>query len=120
MAKTGKGGLGRAGKRHKKLLRKTGVDNVSNGSIRRLARRGGVRRINAGCYDEVRGALLVWIEDILRDAMTYAEHGRRMTVISNDIIYALKRRGVVLCELGVAVGGGGHGRCHGATELNSY
>ena len=57
-----------------------------------------MRRINSECYDEVRGALLVWIQDILKDAMTYAEHGRRMTVISNDIVYALKRRGIVLCE----------------------
>jgi len=41
------------GKRHRKK-RRSALDRISNGSIRRLARRGGVKRISRGIYADSR------------------------------------------------------------------
>jgi histone H4 len=48
MAKKGKKG----GKRHSK--RRSALDRISKGSIRRLARRGGVKRISRTIYADTR------------------------------------------------------------------
>ncbi|KAF4996218.1 hypothetical protein FGRMN_4630 [Fusarium graminum] len=52
------------GKRHRKVLRDSvkGVNDPAKPAIRRLARRGGVKRISAGIYDEIRLALKARLE----------------------------------------------------------
>ncbi|XP_004413721.1 PREDICTED: histone H4-like, partial [Odobenus rosmarus divergens] len=40
-------------------------------AIRRLARRGGVKRISGLIYEETRGVLKVFLENVIRDAVTY-------------------------------------------------
>ncbi|KAG5463725.1 MAG: hypothetical protein BJ554DRAFT_3822, partial [Olpidium bornovanus] len=45
-----------------------------NPAIRRLARRGGVKRISGLIYEETRGVLKVFLENVIRDAVTYTEH----------------------------------------------
>ncbi|KAI0159264.1 GG21489 [Pestalotiopsis sp. NC0098] len=59
----------------------------------RLARRGGVKRISATIYDEVRGTLKSLLESILQDVVTYTEYRGAKTVTVTDVIHALKRRG---------------------------
>ncbi|TKR79876.1 hypothetical protein L596_014032 [Steinernema carpocapsae] len=49
-------------------------------AIRRLARRGGVKRISGLIYEETRGVLKVFLESVVRDAVTYCEHAKRKTV----------------------------------------
>ena len=100
MTGRGKGGkgLGKGGaKRHRKILRDNiqGVYSVSapasstcvrcfqfsysfaifsgitKPAIRRLARRGGVKRISGLIYEETRGVLKVFLENVIRDAVTY-------------------------------------------------
>ena len=66
-------------------------------AIRRLARRGGVKRISGLIYEETRGVLKVFLENVIRDAVTYTEHARRKTVTALDVVYALKRQGKTLC-----------------------
>ncbi|QWW24321.1 hypothetical protein CA7LBN_003155 [Candidozyma auris] len=68
--------------------------------IRRLARRGGVKRISALIYEEVRGVLKSFLENVIRDAVTYTEHAKRKTVTSLDVVYALKRQGRTLYGFG--------------------
>ena len=102
MSGKGKGGkgLGKGGaKRHRKVLRDN-MQGISRPGIRRLARRGGVKRISGLCYEEARGVLKVKIENTLRDAVTYTEHARRKTVSTMDIVYALKRQGRTLYGFG--------------------
>jgi len=70
------------------------VQGITKPAIRRLARRGGVKRINGEIYEETRGVLKAFLEKILRDAVTYAEHARRKTVSATDVVYALKRHKV--------------------------
>ena len=61
-----------------------------------MARRGGVKRISGLMYEETRGVLNVFLENVIRDTIVYTEHARRKTVSVNDVLYALKRRGSTL------------------------
>lgn len=100
--KGGKGlGKGKAGgaKRHRKVLRDT-IQGITKPAIRRLARRGGVRRISGLVYEETREVLKKFLEFIIRDAVTYTEHARRKTVTALDVVYALKRQGRTLYGFG--------------------
>ncbi|KAL7789042.1 histone-fold-containing protein [Trichoderma ceciliae] len=78
--------------RHRKILRDT-VQGVTKPAIRRLARRGGVIRISAGIYEEVRGALKDYLTQVLRDAVTYVEHRKAKTITTEDVLHSLRRRG---------------------------
>jgi histone H4 len=98
MSVRGKGGegLGQGGaKRHRKVLRDN-IHGISKGSIKKLARRGGVKRISGLVYEETRSVLKVFLENVIRDAVTYTEHARRKTVTAMDVVYALKRQGRTL------------------------
>jgi histone H4 len=97
----GKGkGLGLGGaKRHRRTLRDN-IQGVTKPAIRRLARRAGVKRISGLIYDETRGVLKVFLESVIRDAVTYTEHARRKTVTAMDVVYALKRQGRTLYGFG--------------------
>ncbi|KAH0559095.1 trifunctional histidinol dehydrogenase [Cotesia glomerata] len=78
MTGRGKGGkgLGKGGaKRHRKVLR----DNIQR---------------------ETRGVLKVFLENVIRDAVTYTEHAKRKTVTAMDVVYALKRQGRTLYGFG--------------------
>ena len=70
MSGRGKGGkgLGKGGaKRHRKVLRDN-IQGITKPAIRRLARRGGVKRISGLIYEETRGVLKVFLENVIRDA----------------------------------------------------
>ena len=98
----GKGGrgLGKGGaKRHRKVLRDN-IQGVTKAAIRKLARRGGVKRISGLVYEETRSVLKVFLEGVIRDALTYTEHAKRKTVTAMDVVYALKRQGRTLYGFG--------------------
>ncbi|GBP94788.1 Histone H3 [Eumeta japonica] len=48
---------------------------------------------------ETRGVLKVFLENVIRDAVTYTEHARK-TVTAMDVVYALKRQGRTLYGFG--------------------
>lgn len=103
MSGRGKGGkgLGKGGaKRHRKLLREC-IQGVTKPAIRRLARRGGVKRLSGLIYEETRAVLKAFLVSVLRDAVTYTDHARRQTVTAFDVVYALKRQGRALYGFGV-------------------
>lgn len=102
MAGRGKGGkgLGKGGaKRHRKVLRDT-IQGVTKPAIRRLARRGGVKRISNLIYEETRTVLRTFLESVIRDSITYTDHAKRKTVTAMDVVYALKRQGRTLYGFG--------------------
>ena len=89
-------GLGKGGaKRHRKMLRDN-MNGISKPAIRRLARRGGVKRISGLVYEETREVLKEFLTMVIQDATAYTEHARRKTVTAMDTVYALKRRGRTL------------------------
>ena len=64
MSGRGKGGkgFGKGGaKRHRKVLRDN-IQGITKPAIRRLARRGGVKRISGLIYEEVRGVLKIFLK----------------------------------------------------------
>ncbi len=73
---------------------------ITKPAIRRLARRGGVKRISGMIYEEVRGVLKSFLETVIRDSVIYSEHAKRKTVTSLDVMYALKRQGRTLYGFG--------------------
>ena len=98
MSGRGKGGkgLGKGGaKRHRKIMRDN-IQGITKPAIRRLARRGGVKRISGLLYEEVRGVLSNFVEKVVQGATAYAEHAQRKTVSAIDVVSALKREGKTL------------------------
>ncbi|KAG5182269.1 histone cluster 1, H4d [Tribonema minus] len=87
-------------KRQRRRVLRDNIQGITKPAIRRLARRGGVKRISGLVYDEARGALRTFLTDIIRDAVSYTEYSRRATVTSMDVIYALKRQGRTLYGFG--------------------
>ncbi|KZF19334.1 histone-fold-containing protein [Xylona heveae TC161] len=85
-------GLAQPLRRHRKLLKDT-IMGITRPDIRRLARRGGVKRISAAIYDETRAALKKYLKDILKDCAIFLEHANRKTITVLDVIFALKRQG---------------------------
>uniref|UniRef100_A0A8C0EPB4 Histone H4 n=1 Tax=Bubo bubo TaxID=30461 RepID=A0A8C0EPB4_BUBBB len=81
-------------------LRTLSIQGITKPAIRRLARRGGVKRISGLIYEETRGVLKVFLENVIRDAVTYTEHAKRKTVTAMDVVYALKRQGRTLYGFG--------------------
>ncbi|KZP12346.1 histone-fold-containing protein [Athelia psychrophila] len=104
-SKSGKGGkgLGKGGakpsRRRYRILRDS-VQHLPKPAIRRLARRGGVKRISGLMYEETRGALKIFLENVIRDSVTYTEHAKRKTITSLDVVHALKRSGRTLYGFG--------------------
>ncbi|KAI0667382.1 histone-fold-containing protein, partial [Trametes maxima] len=86
-------------KRHRKILRDN-IQGITKPAIRRLARRGGVKRISGLIYEETRGVLKIFLENVIRDSVTYTEHAKRRTVTALDVVYALKRSGRTLYGFG--------------------
>jgi histone H4 len=97
----GKGRLGSvpAGKRHRMVLRDN-IQGITKPAIRRLARRGGCKRISGMVYEETRGVLRMFLENVIRDTVTITEFARRKTVTALDVVYALKRQGRILYGFG--------------------
>src|SRR3990170_3358964 len=83
----GKGGS----KRHQKQRLQNNIEGITKPSIRRCARRGGVKRLSGDVYEESKSALSSFLETIIKDSIVYTNHAGRKTVTSGDIVYALKR-----------------------------
>jgi histone H4 len=93
-------GLGKGGaKRHRKILRDN-IQGITKPALRRLARRGGVKRISGTLYEESRNVLKVFLQHVIHDALEYMDHARRKTVTGMDVVYALKRQGRTLYGFG--------------------
>ena len=100
----GKGAMGgKGGAKRMDFGRKTlreSILGITKPAIRRLARRGGVKRISSYIYEETRSVLRNFLENVVRDSVVYTEHAKRKTVTALDVVYALKRQGRTLYGFG--------------------
>ena len=72
---TGKGKSGKSyGAKRVKRTSKEVILGITKPAIRRLARRGGVKRISHQIYEETRTVLRGFLENVVRDAVVYTEH----------------------------------------------
>ena len=95
IARFGKGkGKGKGGM--KRFRTKQAQVGLNNQSIRRLARRGGVKRISGLMYEETRRTARAFLRCILTDAITYSDYRQAKTVTAGDVLHALKRNNFTL------------------------
>jgi histone H4 len=87
-------------KRHRRMVLRDASSDISKADIRRLARRGGVKRISGVVYGYTRAVLKIFLEKIIGTAVIYTEHSKRKTVNVHDIIHSLKHHGRVLYGFG--------------------
>ena len=59
-----------------------------------------MRFLNTFSDFQIRAVLRVFLENVMRDAVTYTEHAKRKTVMAADVVYALKRQGRTLYGFG--------------------
>ena len=68
---------------------------ISNNEIQRLAHRGGVKRVAAKIYDEIRDKLRSFLERLVTGAMDMTEQRGRKTVTVVDVVQTLKVQGAI-------------------------
>ena len=66
---------------------------AKHSAVRRLARRGGAKRISARLYEEARGIMKNFVTGLVKDSEAYTENGKRNTVSAMDVVHALRKRG---------------------------
>ena len=81
-------------------LFRNSIDGITRGDIRRLARRGGVKRMSFEIYDYARYAVKEFLEKVILKASEYTEHGQRWTISSLDVVRALKSMGLTVYGYG--------------------
>lgn len=86
-------GYGKTGPKRFYRNNKEAILGITKPAIKRLARKGGVKRISVSVYGEVRNSLISFIEKVVKDSVVFTEHAKRKTVTLNDVIYSLKRHG---------------------------
>ncbi|KAJ7433231.1 hypothetical protein FB451DRAFT_1564001 [Mycena latifolia] len=77
------------------------IENITRPSIRRVSRRGGVRRARSTIHWDVCGLLRTYVERVIQDAVLYTEHESRSTMMAQDVVHALGRNGMKLYGVGV-------------------
>jgi len=94
-------GLGQNGerRRHDKK-RRDNIQGITKPAIKRLARRGGCKRLAHGCVEETRGVLRGFLQEVIKDMLEYTSYAKRKTVTATDVVLAIKRRGHTLYGFG--------------------
>ena len=67
-------------------------EKITTPAIRRLARRGGAKRISGLSYEQTRGVLKMFLENVIKDTVTYSEHARRKSVTALEVVNTLRGR----------------------------
>ena len=96
------GGKGhKTAKMARRRANRTAVEmGITKPAIRRLARRGGVKRLSAEVYPAAREVLKEYLANVIQDAVTYTEYANRKTMTDMDVVRALKRNGQTLYGFG--------------------
>ncbi len=83
------------------------IKGITKPAIKRLARRGGVRRLNFEVYEEVRSTLKSFLQGLIGDAVTLVMSRSRVctgeilhpTVCVTDVIYATPAPLALVCAV---------------------
>ncbi|KAJ7302199.1 hypothetical protein DFH08DRAFT_723289, partial [Mycena albidolilacea] len=70
----------------------------------RLLRRGGVKRTSGLMYQETRGALKIFLSQLIRDAVAYTDHQPMdygATLSAKDVVCGLRRSRKTLYGFGI-------------------
>jgi histone H4 len=89
-------GTGRGGAKRVRKATKSALEGISDNSIRKLARRGGVKRMSGLVYEHTRQVLKQFLEKLINDTILYTTSAKRKTVNAMDVVMALKKQGRTL------------------------
>ncbi|OAQ97876.1 hypothetical protein LLEC1_04541 [Akanthomyces lecanii] len=73
------------GARRSRKIVKDAVSGVTRPAIRRLARRGGVKRMSAAIYEVARKVMRDHLTEILKICCIYVDHRKTKTVTTQDV-----------------------------------
>jgi histone H4 len=85
--------MGAGGAKRHRTIQRDSLQGLTGATICRLARRGGVKSISGLIFEETRGVLKVFLEDVISTACIYTEYAGRKTMSALDVVHALKCRG---------------------------
>ena len=66
---------------------------ITNGGIKRLARRAGIKRISSDSFGSIREYYERFLEKLVNNSVSYCDSGRRKVIQPQDVVYALKLQG---------------------------
>lgn len=89
------------GKRHSRKALRLSKVVPSAPSFRRIARRGGVRRMSSYVIGDARSALRGFLDRTLNRAAAYMESAKRKTITLRDIITSLRSFGTNIYTKGL-------------------
>ena len=89
-------GIGKGGAKRLRDQPKDAVKGITKLSIRKLARRGGVKRMSGLVYEETRCVIKLFLEKLIHDTIQYTESAQKKTVTAMDVVMALKKQGKYL------------------------
>lgn len=104
--------------RHRKVLRDS-IQGISKPAIQRVLRKAAVKRCSNLVYEEIRGILKIHLENVIRNAVTFAESERMKTVMLRHVSAALQEQGHFLAAGAISLGGGKHISLEGANSVGS-
>ncbi|EJP65753.1 histone H4 [Beauveria bassiana ARSEF 2860] len=84
------------GARRSRKILKDAIKGITRPAIRRLARRGGVKRMSGTIYDETRKVIKEHLTQILRNCCIYVEYRNAKTVTVHDVLFSLRKMGRTL------------------------
>lgn len=74
--------------------RQGNIRRFTEGAMRRVMQKAGVKRIGGLVFEKTRGILSVFLENMVRDAVTNTAHDKRKTLMPRDILAAAANRGI--------------------------
>ncbi|XP_058273055.1 histone H4-like [Hemibagrus wyckioides] len=69
------------------------IQRIFTQAVHRLVRYYNVKLISSLTCEDFYNQLKVFLENVIRDAVSYTEHAKRKVVTTMDVVYALKRQG---------------------------
>lgn len=79
-------------RRHRKILRNN-IQGITKSAIQRLGYKAGVRSMSGFVHDEVRGIIKIFLENVIKRAVTLAEYYQKKTVSEGLVSAALMDSG---------------------------
>jgi histone H3/H4 len=82
-------------KKHRAVIRDS-IQGITKPAIQRLCKIGGVVRVKGMVYEEVRGILKAYLENIIKNSVASMEYAKRLTLHRQDLDTSLQIEGIFL------------------------
>lgn len=89
--KTGTVKPGARKNRPRKIFRDN-IQGLTKPAILRLAHRSGIKRLSGLVYEEMRGVIKIFVEDLVKNSIIVTEHAKRKTVTKEDFLAAMESK----------------------------